>query len=114
MADAAGRLPPALRLVELVSAAQVVRAWRNGEIDAATVILDEALRLAAESGDLELVLVTDISEGGDAIVGAPGITTFEALAGRRVSVERTATGTVLLRGRCSCGGSLPMRSPSCP
>jgi NitT/TauT family transport system substrate-binding protein len=96
VADAAGRLPPALRLVELVSATQVARAWRNGEIDAATVTLDEALRLAAESGDLELVLVTDISEGGDAIVGAPGITTFEDLAGRRVGVERTATGAILL------------------
>jgi NitT/TauT family transport system substrate-binding protein len=96
VADAAGRLPPGLRLVELVSATQVTRAWRNGEIDAATVTLDEALRLAAEAGDVELVLVTDVSEGGDAIVGSPAITDFAALRGRRVGVERSATGAVLL------------------
>jgi NitT/TauT family transport system substrate-binding protein len=96
VAAAAGRLPPGLRLVELVSATQVTRAWRNGEIDAATVTLDEALRLAAETGDVELVVVTDISEGGDAIVGAPDVSDFEALAGRRVGVERSATGAVLL------------------
>lgn len=96
VADAAGRLPSGLRLVELVSATQVTRAWRNGEIDAATVTLDEALRLAAESRDVEVVLVTDISEGGDAIVGGPDVNGFEALAGRRVGVERSATGAVLL------------------
>jgi hypothetical protein len=45
-----GMLPPGLRLVELVSASQVMRGIRNGLLDGGGLTLDEALRLGDRIG----------------------------------------------------------------
>lgn len=103
-AAAAGRLRRDFQLVEFVSASQVVRAFESGDIDAAALTLDEALGLSASTHDVRVVAVVDSSRGADALVAKPGIATLAALAGRRVGVERTAVGALLLARALEHGG----------
>jgi NitT/TauT family transport system substrate-binding protein len=91
-----GELPRELRLVELVSASQVMRAMRNGLLDAGCLTLDESLRLASETNDVELVAVVDLSQGADAVLGRDEVRTLADLRGRRVGVEKSAVGAYLL------------------
>lgn len=92
------------RLVEFTSASQILRAFRNGAIDAACLTLDEALLLAQDAADVRLVLVLDISNGADAIMAKPEIADLRGLKGRRVGAETTALGAyVLMRALQSAG-----------
>lgn len=85
-----------IRLVEYSSATEVLRAIRNKLIDVATLTLDEVLLLRQSGVDVRIVLVTDISNGGDVIVARPGIETLADLKGRKVGVESTALGAYVL------------------
>lgn len=96
-AAAEGRLPPHLRLVEYVSATQVLRAFENRDIDAAAVTLDEAVRLAGSTHDVALVVVLDVSHGGDAVIAWPPRHSLAQLAGARIAVEDTAVGQLMLQ-----------------
>ncbi|MGH8478954.1 MAG: ABC transporter substrate-binding protein [Gammaproteobacteria bacterium] len=80
-----------VRLVEYPSNSEVSRAFRNRAIDGAALTLDETLLLAQDGFGLGVVLVMDISHGGDAIVGRAEMRTVRDLLGRRVAVD---TGTV--------------------
>lgn len=83
-------------LVEFLSASEVIRAFRNESIEAAALTLDEALILLDNDIPIKVVLVTDISLGGDAILAKPGIETVGDLAGKRIGVEGTALGAYIL------------------
>jgi NitT/TauT family transport system substrate-binding protein len=85
-----------IRLVEYSSATEVLRAIRNKLIDVATLTLDEVLLLRQSGVDVRIVLVTDISNGGDVIVARPGIESLADLKGRKVGVESTALGAYVL------------------
>jgi len=81
---------------QLPSATEVLRSFRNQSIDIAGVTLDEALMLANQGIDLQIILVADISNGGDAIMARPDIKTVEDLAGKRVGVENSSLGDYVL------------------
>lgn len=81
-----------VHLVEFSSASQVIQAYRNELIDAAALTLDEVLLLLETGESFSIVLVLDISHGGDAIIGQAGIKTFEELRGKRIGVENNALG----------------------
>lgn len=83
-------------LVELLSASEVMRAFRNGAIDAAALTLDEVINLRVLGLRPVIVQVTNISMGADVILAQPGITSFEELKGKRVGVEATALGAYML------------------
>ena len=85
-----------VRLVEYPSASEVIRALRNNAIDGAALTVDEVLLLAADGLNPRIVLVMDISHGGDAILGQPGIEHIGELAGHRVGVESGAMGAYVL------------------
>jgi NitT/TauT family transport system substrate-binding protein len=91
-----GYFNSAVRLVEYSSATQVISAYRNGAIEAAALTLDEALLLAEHGQDPRVVLVMDVSHGGDAILGRSELRSVSDMKGRRVGVEDTATGAYLL------------------
>lgn len=95
------------RLVEFTSTSQILRAFRNGAIDAACVTLDEALLLAQEASDVRLVLVFDISNGADVIMAMPEITDLKDLKGRRVGAETTALGAYVLMRALQYSGLTP-------
>lgn len=96
-----------VRLVEFTSTSQILRAFRNGAIDAACVTIDEALLLAQEAADVRLVLVFDISNGADVIMAKPGIADLKDLKGRRVGAETTALGAYVLMRALQSSGLTP-------
>lgn len=85
-----------VRLVEYLSASEVLRAFRNNALEAAAVTLDEALLLLQHEVPVHIFLVTDISDGGDVILARPELADFESLAGKRVGVEGGALGAYVL------------------
>ncbi|HAZ49627.1 MAG TPA: nitrate ABC transporter [Cyanobacteria bacterium UBA11369] len=86
----------AIRLVDYPSGTEQVRAYRNGEIEAAGISIDQALVLAATNPDVRIVTVMDFSAGGDAILGKPNIKNMQDLKRRRVGVESTALGAFVI------------------
>jgi NitT/TauT family transport system substrate-binding protein len=85
-----------IRLVDYPSGTEEVRAYRNGEIEGAGLSIDQALALAATQGDIKIIAIMDVSNGGDAILGKPNIANIKALKGKRVGVESTALGAFFL------------------
>lgn len=83
-------------LVEYSSASQVIAAFRNGVIDAAALTLDEVLLLLENNFTPQIVLVMDVSNGADAILGQLDIPNLKAIRGKRVGVEDTALGAYFL------------------
>ena len=83
-------------LVELLSASEVMRAYRNGAIDAAALTLDEVISLREAGLRPVIVQVADISNGADVILARPGFKQIQDLRGKRVGVEATALGAYML------------------
>lgn len=83
-------------LVELLSASEVMRAYRNGAIDAAALTLDEVITLREAGLRPVIVQVADISNGADVILVRQGIARMQDLKGHRIGVEATALGAYML------------------
>lgn len=96
--------PKAVRLIEYPSASEVMRAFRNQAIDGMVISLDEVLMLAQDNFEPRIVLVIDISQGGDAIVGREGLRTMRDLAGKRVAVESGVLGAYVLSRALALNG----------
>ena len=87
-----------IHLAELPSASEVIHAFRNETLDVAALTLDEALTLLADGIDLKVILVMDYSYGSDVLLAKPNIKSLQDLTGKRVAVETTAVGAILLNG----------------
>ncbi len=85
-----------VRMQELASATEVIRAYRNQSVNAACLTLDEAMGLIRTEPDSRIILIMDFSSGGDAIIAQPGFSSFRDLAGKRIGLEQTALGTFFL------------------
>lgn len=86
-----------IRLVNFGSTAEVSMALRNNLIDVAAVTLDEALSLSSlQPNRYRVVLVCDVSKGGDVILAKRESRSVADLKGRRVAVETTAVGIYVL------------------
>jgi NitT/TauT family transport system substrate-binding protein len=85
-----------VRVVEYSSATEVIRAFRNGAVDAVALSLDEVLLLAQHMPDIRVVLVMNFSNGADIILGKPELKTIRDIKGKRVGVESTALGAYVL------------------
>lgn len=96
-----------LRLYELPSSSEVLRALRNGALDGAALTADEALSLLADGVAVRIALVLDISHGGDALLARPDIRRLADLKGRRVGVENQALGAYMLTRALAQAGLLP-------
>ncbi len=87
-----------IRLNEYSSATEVMRALRDGSIEAGALTLDEVLSLAANDVSLRIVLLMDVSHGADAVIAraASGVHTPADLRGRKIGVESSALGAYML------------------
>jgi NitT/TauT family transport system substrate-binding protein len=85
-----------VQLIELTNASEVIRAYRNGVLDAAAVTMDEALLLAQYHPDFSILLIMDYSHGGDVILARPPIDSLEEIRGMRVGLENTALGSYVI------------------
>jgi NitT/TauT family transport system substrate-binding protein len=105
LAQHRGWLPESdYRLVEFINDGEVMRAFRNGSIEAALISLDEVLSLAQSGMDPVILFVTAESRGGDAIVAHPDVTSFADLRGRRVAVQVNSVSAYLLRRSLKTAG----------
>jgi NitT/TauT family transport system substrate-binding protein len=97
----------ALRLVEMPSNTANLMALATGDLEAATLTLDECL-LAREGGlDVRAILVFDYSAGADVIMSRPGIERLEDIRGKRIGVEETAAGALMLAKLLEAAGFAP-------
>jgi NitT/TauT family transport system substrate-binding protein len=85
-----------IRLVEYPSATEVLRAFRNRSLEAASLTLDEVLLLRQDDIPIKVVLVHDISAGGDVILARPNIDSVKSLRGKRVGLESNALGAFVI------------------
>jgi NitT/TauT family transport system substrate-binding protein len=94
----------AVQLVEYPSASEVLRAFRNEAIDGMIISLDELLGLAADGFKPRIVLVVDVSNGADVVVGRNGMKTMRDLKGKSVAVESSALGAYVLSRALAVNG----------
>jgi NitT/TauT family transport system substrate-binding protein len=88
--------PKAVQLVEYPSASEVMRAFRNQAIDGMVISLDELFGLAVDGLQPRIILVADVSNGADVVVGRAGMRSMKDLKGKRVAVESGALGAFVL------------------
>lgn len=93
-----------IRLVEYPSTTEVIRAFRNNELEGAAVTLDEALLLSQSGIDFRIVLVFDYSNGADALLARPPVKSIKDLKGRQVGAETGALGAYVLARALEAGG----------
>lgn len=86
----------AVRLVEIPTASASLRALAAGTLEGAGLTLDEVLSARARGLPLRVVAVFDVSNGADMLIGAPDVPSLAALRGRRIGVEQSATGALML------------------
>jgi NitT/TauT family transport system substrate-binding protein len=85
-----------VHLVEYVSSAQAVRAFRNGAIDAMSASLEEGLLFAQLGHELRVVLVLDSSNGADCVMARPEVDGLAGLQGQRIGSEDSTLGLYML------------------
>jgi NitT/TauT family transport system substrate-binding protein len=85
-----------VRLVEIPTASASLRALSAGTLEGAGLTLDEVLSARARGLALQVVAVIDVSNGADVLLGGPAIGSLAALRGRRIGVEQSATGALML------------------
>jgi len=74
-----------------------IEAFKQGEIDAAGVTLDEAFSLIGDGFPGKIALIVDFSQGGDMIIGQKNIDSIAELTGKRIGYEGTVVGEFLLQ-----------------
>lgn len=87
-----------LELHKKASATEVMAMFEQGLVDAACLTLDEAMLLIEKGVELSFAAVLDISDGADQLVANTEITELAMLKGKKIAVETTALGMLLLNG----------------
>ncbi len=85
-----------VRLQEFPSNTASMMALVNGQVPAAALTLDELLLVREGGVDARAVLVFGESHGADVVLAHPSVTRLSQLRGRRIGVEATALGAVVL------------------
>jgi NitT/TauT family transport system substrate-binding protein len=92
-----------IRLVEFSSSVDVMDAIRQRRLEGGALTLDEALLLLASGVDITLVLVCDQSHGADVVMARPNVENLTALRQRKIAVETTAVGALMLDAALQAG-----------
>ena len=87
-----------VELIELSSSTGVIRAMKNGSLQAATLTLDEAISLLVTGVDIEIVAALDVSQGADMVIAQEPFTSLNDVRGKRIGVDTGAVGAVMLLG----------------
>lgn len=72
-----------------------------GQVDAATLTLDEVLQVRARGTPLTVVLVMDVSHGADAVYARQPLESLKDLKGKRIAYEKGAVGELMLKALLS-------------
>ncbi|MDD3815781.1 MAG: ABC transporter substrate-binding protein [Desulfocapsaceae bacterium] len=85
-----------VRLVEMSSGRDSMKALAEGKVDGAAMTLDEVLQARASGLPLSVVMIFDVSAGADMLVARPGSKTLADLKGRRIGFEQGSVGELML------------------
>lgn len=85
-----------IRMIHYPSTSSVLRAFKHKVLEAAALTLDEVVFLSESNIPVDIILVLDISEGADVIIGRPELKGMQGLIGAKVAVESTAVGAYVL------------------
>lgn len=95
------------RLIEFPSNTASMLALANREVMAAALTLDEVLLAREEGLDVRVVLVFDESNGADALLAVPSIQNLSDLRGKRLGIESSAVGALMLSRFLEAAGLNP-------
>ncbi|MGM0516274.1 MAG: ABC transporter substrate-binding protein [Pseudomonadota bacterium] len=105
LADQLDLLPPQrIRLIESPSNTNSLMQLASGEVEAATLTLDEFILARAGGIPVDIVLVFDTSNGADVVMVRPEIEEPSDLRDCRIGVEDTAAGALMLTRTLEAGG----------
>ena len=93
-----------IQVVDYLSNTDAMQAFRNQKLEAGAFTFDEALSLISEGEDIQIILILDISAGGDVIVASPNINSVKELKNKRVAVENNAVGGFILARALNING----------
>jgi len=96
-----------VELVETALTTESVAALREGRVDAAALTLDEVLLLRAKGHPLHVVMVFDASAGADVLLARPGIAGLPDLKGKRIGMENSGLGVIMLHKVLQAAGLQP-------
>lgn len=85
-----------VKLFELPSSDITMESFRNHSTDVATLTLDETLELMHDGMNLRILLIMDISHGGDAVLARPEIKQLSDIKGKRISIVNIPLGLYML------------------
>jgi len=74
-----------------------INAFRNGQFDGILIALGSVLNILEKTPDVQVILVVNVSEGGDAIVARPEIKTVQDLRGKVIGTRLGDFGELLVR-----------------
>lgn len=97
LAQAQGWLTDAnLQLLTTLSATESLSMLSSGQVDGASLTLDEVLLARAKNIPLTIILVFDISAGADKVLSRTPISHLSDIKGKRIGVETSALGALML------------------
>ena len=85
-----------VNLFELPSSDITMESFRNHTTDLATLTLDETLELLHEGTKLRILLIMDVSHGGDAVMATADIKKLVDIKGKRISIVNIPLGLYML------------------
>lgn len=86
-----------IRVIRFATPDESLKAFHDGMVDVIAITADEAMSYQAEHKNLKMFLVTDVSNGGDAIVVRPEIKSLDDLKNKRVASESSALGDYVIK-----------------
>ncbi len=87
-----------MQLYRTANATETMDMFENKQADVACLTLDEAMLLIEKGVPLYFAAILDISNGADQLVSQQNIKTLADLKGKKIAVETTAVGMLLLNG----------------
>lgn len=85
-----------VNIFELPSSDITMESFRNRSTDIATITLDETLTLLHDDTKVRILLVLDVSHGGDAVLASPDIKKLSDIKGKRISIVNIPLGLYML------------------
>ena len=105
LAEHRGWLPrDAFRMVDFTGGQEIIREFRNGTIEAASMTLDEVVLAAEDGTDPVILLALDESVGADAVIAHNAITKLSELSGLRVGLQVNSVSSYVLRRALQTAG----------